>query len=215
MFRDLRPYTCLSETCTTAGREFSSRRSWFCHMVEEHWRSWACAFGCADTFLTPAELRLHLVQSHSAHEQTVESIMSISSRADADRAIGHCPLCRVFEIQSHQQYLSHVGHHLEQLALFVLPSSYDAEEETSTNVEAEASTLSTPDRPEISLAQYRDLGAEDARDNTGIPSIEEPRSQHDQLPEVPQPDYHYTTPEFDPPSSSEKRNQTVWRWTCV
>lgn len=184
-------------------------------MVEEHWRSRACAFGCADTFLTPADLRLHLVQIHSVHEQTVESIMPITSRVDADRAIGSCPLCRVFEIQSHQQYLSHVGHHLEQLALFVLPSSDDAEEETSTNGEAEASTLSISDWASISLSQAGDFGVADARDNISIPSIEEAQSQHDQLPAVPQPDYHHSTPEFDPPSSSDKKARTIWLWTCV
>lgn len=184
-------------------------------MIEEHWRSWACAFGCVDTFATPADLRLHIMQSHSAHEQTVESIMSISSRADADRAIGYCPLCRVFEIKSHQQYLSHVGHHLEQLALFVLPSSYDAEEETSTNGEAEASSLSTSDLAEMSPVQNCDLGAESARDEIIIPTIQVPRSQHDQLPEVPPTDHRHSTPESDPPSYSEPDPRTVWRWTCV
>lgn len=141
--------------------------------------------------------------------------MSISSRADADRAIGCCPLCREFEIKSHDQYLSHVGHHLEQLALFVQPSSSDAKEETSASGEAEAGDISTPELAESSQPQNRDLGAEAARDDVGKSAIEDPQSQHDQFPELPQPDHHQIIPGFEPGLINDQPLQKEWRWTCV
>lgn len=51
------------------------------------------------------------------------------SRDDLTKANGKCPLCREYDIVSSHQYRSHVGHHLEQLALFVLPGAEEVEEQ--------------------------------------------------------------------------------------
>lgn len=51
------------------------------------------------------------------------------SRDDLTKAYGKCPLCWEYEIVSSHQYRSHVGHHLEQLALFVLPRAEENEEQ--------------------------------------------------------------------------------------
>lgn len=51
-----------------------------------------------------------------------------ASREDLTRANGKCPLCCEYEIVSSRRYRSHVGHHLEQLALFVLAGAEEVEE---------------------------------------------------------------------------------------
>lgn len=50
-----------------------------------------------------------------------DTLERICSQADIKKAFGPCPLCLVVEIKSTKQYCDHIGHHLEQLALFALP----------------------------------------------------------------------------------------------
>ncbi|RYP83569.1 hypothetical protein DL769_001323 [Monosporascus sp. CRB-8-3] len=45
----------------------------------------------------------------------------LSCRSDMSKAQGKCPFCLSFEIRTEEQYYSHIGGHLEQLALFALP----------------------------------------------------------------------------------------------
>ncbi|KAG6363886.1 hypothetical protein INS49_008989 [Diaporthe citri] len=54
-------------------------------------------------------------------------------------AQGACPLCWEYEIVSSHQYEAHVGNHLEQLALFVLPGAEEAEKEEDSESEYQQS----------------------------------------------------------------------------
>lgn len=58
-------------------------------------------------------------------EQDVDVAVNLSSIANVNRSKGPCPLCFDFQIKSGHEYQSHVGHHLEQLALFILPTQDD------------------------------------------------------------------------------------------
>lgn len=132
VFRDLRPYVCLSEACVAADQDFQRRKDWSLHMSQEHWRQWACPFGCALDPPSPSNLRQHLVDVHKTvvTAKSIDSIITQSSKPDLQQCHGGCPLCNEVEIKSHHQYESHVGHHLEQLALFALPSHcHDSEGE--------------------------------------------------------------------------------------
>jgi len=61
----------------------------------------------------------------------------LSSCLDLDEAKGWCPLCLDFEIKTDQQYYSHVGAHLEQLALFVLPQSAEMDADNEEDEDGE------------------------------------------------------------------------------
>lgn len=147
VFRDLRPYVCLSETCTVLDHDFQRRKDWSRHMFQEHWRVWTCPFGCAGSFSSSSTFRRHLNDSHSTEitGETADSMISLSSKADLKRAEEKCPLCHEVDIKSSRQYQSHVGHHLEQLALFVLPlQECDEDNDVSddeTEDEADTSSL--------------------------------------------------------------------------
>ncbi|KAK2604306.1 hypothetical protein N8I77_007249 [Diaporthe amygdali] len=129
VFRDLRPYACLVETCVV-DHDFQRRKDWTHHMLQDHWRTWTCPFRCVGAYSSSSGLRDHLHKSHITEVvgQDVDAIVNLSSTADISRAKGPCPLCG-FEISSSHQYQSHLGHHLEQLALFVLPTQGGEEEE--------------------------------------------------------------------------------------
>lgn len=139
VFCDLRPYVCLSQTCTAADQEFERRNDWSHHMREEHWKTWTCQFGCEAKFTSVAGFRRHLATLHVADisEQNIDSIVSLSGSDEFTRAEGACPLCLQVEIKSHRQYHTHVGHHLEQLALFALPSSSVQDEDNPSEDENE------------------------------------------------------------------------------
>lgn len=103
-------------------------------MRQKHWILWTCSLGCSASFQTSDGLRSHVLQVHMAEVSmdNIDTLVSLSSKLDLTRAEGKCPLCLSCDIKSSRLYMSHIGYHLEQLALFVLPRNHDyAEQETS------------------------------------------------------------------------------------
>ncbi|KAH7121852.1 hypothetical protein B0J13DRAFT_567358 [Dactylonectria estremocensis] len=123
VFRDLRPYVCLSKTCQTPDQQFSHRGDWSKHMTKEHWITWQCSFGCPGDFHTVEDFRKHTKTSHGKEvpHDKIDILQSLSISPEPSKAETTCPLCLNYPITSSQQYSSHVGAHLEQLALFTLP----------------------------------------------------------------------------------------------
>lgn len=166
VFGDLRPYICLEDSCDHFHSGFSRRNEWFRHMVQEHWRTWRCPLGCADSFSTASLFSEHLHQRHGPTTTTPGA--SLKTKTDLEQARGNCPLCHKFEIADSRQYRSHVGEHLEQLALFVLPVAEEAEDETDEEDE------------EIDSEDYEtedDSTDEDEKGKTGDEDRPEPRSR--------------------------------------
>ncbi|KAL6355640.1 hypothetical protein LRP88_11243 [Fusarium phalaenopsidis] len=123
VFRDLRPYVCLSEACQTPDHLYMRRNDWKMHMRRTHWKTWHCPFGCDAEFDSAKGFQNHV---KTAHEQNlslgkINALEGLSSRADVAKAKGRCPLCYDFQVESEKQYEKHVGQHLEHLALFTLP----------------------------------------------------------------------------------------------
>lgn len=127
VFGDLRPYVCVWDTCASPGQDFQQRKDWIRHMDQEHWRHWSCPVGCSTTFDDFRALHIHLKRSHELEHSpdTMYAEFGMSSRVDHGKAEGICPLCQDFTIKTVRQYRSHVGHHLEQLALFALPNTLE------------------------------------------------------------------------------------------
>lgn len=126
VFRDLRPYVCIEKTCETSKVQYARRNEWIHHMKHEHWKIWCCYFGCRGDFPTWESFRAHIQTSHG-------NIMSMDELSALKATSSHCtfnvpstcPLCRDVEIKDSRQYSSHVGHHLELVALFALPDLGD------------------------------------------------------------------------------------------
>lgn len=74
-------------------------------------------------------------QNHGS--ATTQPEVASGSRDDLRQANGKCPLCWEYDIASSHQYQSHVGHHLEQLALFVLPHAEEVEEQIEEEEESQ------------------------------------------------------------------------------
>ncbi|MCJ1402490.1 hypothetical protein MMC11_005710 [Xylographa trunciseda] len=142
VYSDLLPYICTFESCTM--KMFAERHTWSEHELNIHRREWCCVL-CSHSSQEEASFRDHLNMRH--HELCTEaqlpfimtkcelSIQSISRTA--------CPFCDSWtgpipdlqipstasptedtNIVSLKQFYRHVGRHMEDLALFVLPQRY-------------------------------------------------------------------------------------------
>ncbi|KAI1330791.1 hypothetical protein F5Y16DRAFT_361186 [Xylariaceae sp. FL0255] len=127
VYRDLQPYVCLALHCSTRQIRFRRRTDWALHMRDRHWRIWRCSLGCSCPFNTGEEFQSHLHEKHAnailaEHHSTFEGMCS---DIDLSKANGPCPLCGIVFLNSAVEYYKHVGGHLEQLSLFVLPQQTD------------------------------------------------------------------------------------------
>jgi hypothetical protein len=122
VFEDLPPYICLSETCHSAVKSFSRRREWARHNDTMHDRTLECPCACGKPVNAPAELRSHLAaeHAHSVLPQVMQKTAIASGRIAEMNTPSPCPLC-TRQYKAGKPWTKHVGHHLEQLALFSLP----------------------------------------------------------------------------------------------
>ncbi|KAF9693035.1 hypothetical protein EKO04_009157 [Ascochyta lentis] len=65
VYRDLQPYVCTFENCTSADRTYESRREWFSHELQEHRQVWNCIEGCQQSFRSQNQFQAHLKHSHT------------------------------------------------------------------------------------------------------------------------------------------------------
>jgi hypothetical protein len=123
VFEDLPPYVCTSKTCDAAVKSFSRRRDWKLHNDTVHDRVWVCLYGCAGSIRSPDSFRRHIEVEHP-HSFTGDAIQSLTAacgRTTETDSTRNCPLCMELCFST-TRWTKHVGHHLEQLALFCLPS---------------------------------------------------------------------------------------------
>jgi len=119
VFRDLRPYTCTFLQCSNPDKLYATRREWIYHEMQMHRRQWKCR-PCKDSFKTKEAMASHLRSSHPEWEERQLPAVLEVSEAPLDGSQQSCPLCQLpFSLSV---LLRHVAGHMEQLALFVLPS---------------------------------------------------------------------------------------------
>ncbi|KAM0701562.1 hypothetical protein Q7P35_010470 [Cladosporium inversicolor] len=122
VFEDLPPYVCTREVCAVSTTALSRRRDWAHHEANMHDKSWLCPYGCGGAISSIKRLGSHM---RSMHDQTLSHEV-LHEMADAcvlagtDTRSTECPLCGKL-CKSYKAWIKHVGHHLEQLALFALP----------------------------------------------------------------------------------------------
>ncbi|KAI0100520.1 hypothetical protein GGR51DRAFT_532333 [Nemania sp. FL0031] len=236
IFRDLQPYICLAPSCLTQDYKFSRRSDWAYHMKQVHWRVWRCTCEYERAFDSADEFRCHLRKVHDdLNLQQQDTLETIYSQNAFDKALGPCPLCiDEVNISSVTHYSTHVGEHLEQLALFALPQRTDDGDE---NESRKHSTEEQGDHQIAPVASDSSDGhqAEDGKSgdqggnvSTGVtkrtviypgkpysgkPSSAKPSSGKPSSgkPYSGNSSYSYAS---QPLSESGKGEQSKWRWNC-
>ncbi|KAM0715189.1 hypothetical protein Q7P37_009654 [Cladosporium fusiforme] len=122
IFEDIPPYICTHDVCVIAATPFSRRRDWEHHVKHAHQTVWSCPLQCNELLSSMDELQSHLQSVHSQRfePQALHQMMSANVRMAAPDKPWACPLCSKVS-GSCKSWTKHVGHHLEQLALFALP----------------------------------------------------------------------------------------------
>lgn len=124
VYSDLRPYLCTFEDCTSPNETYENGSAWFHHELQNHRRSWACGDHCEMTFGSEDLMVAHL------HEHSPIALTDARARASARMRIipineittNSCPICDL-TIGGLSKFRRHLGGHLEELALFVLPAT--------------------------------------------------------------------------------------------
>ncbi|TVY38770.1 hypothetical protein LSUB1_G004396 [Lachnellula subtilissima] len=157
IFRDLKPYVCTFKECTM--RMFSSRNDWFSHEIQYHRREWVCPYCHLNAFTDKPTFTKHLANIHSITLSTsqLDALVLQSEEPINKIPAAACPLCDEWEanllntkldsVASHspgndqtqaygtiKRFRTHLGRHMEQLALFALPMvGIAGEEDESPN----------------------------------------------------------------------------------
>ena len=124
VFEDIPPYVCTNEACGSAIKSFSRRHEWARHEMETHTKFWLCPYDCTEPISSSKDFESHVRTIHhladSADASAVRNLTAACGRAESREGARSCPLCMKI-CDSAKRWTKHVGHHLEQLALFSLP----------------------------------------------------------------------------------------------
>ncbi|ERF74650.1 hypothetical protein EPUS_00780 [Endocarpon pusillum Z07020] len=121
VFRDLRPYICTYPTCQTPEKLYVTRHDWLYHEMQMHRRQFLCG-NCHVKYPTQEMMVAHLRAHHegSFSESQLPTILDMCDRPIDDNEQSTCLLCgqKMYLLQLWE----HLAMHMEDIALFVLPS---------------------------------------------------------------------------------------------
>ncbi|KAH7174588.1 uncharacterized protein B0J16DRAFT_348844 [Fusarium flagelliforme] len=131
VFRDLRPYTCTYDDCPNPDKMYATRHDWIYHEMQMHRRQWKCQ-KCHVGFHNKISMADHLKKSHTESATSQLAIfLEMSERPLDDDYRMECVLCTSQLALS--RLLDHLAQHMEEIALFVLPSLSDEDEDANSN----------------------------------------------------------------------------------
>ncbi|KAF8245547.1 hypothetical protein K440DRAFT_662728 [Wilcoxina mikolae CBS 423.85] len=122
------------EDCTTSDHLFKTQHQWFNHEMDEHRREWFCnAPGCQEVFEFRGQFEKHVTRCHSEMfaQNRINGVINQCERPINSNQ--RCPLCSL-EFST-TRLKSHLGHHLQQVALFILGGASDGDDESNRNGE--------------------------------------------------------------------------------
>jgi hypothetical protein len=183
VFQDLQPYICTFDGCCDALTTFPTRKLWAEHEFSEHRVDRFLKCHCGQTFTHKETFAHHLKYEHLLklhHSQLLTQIAAAEVATPQDIHIQQCPLCLQDGWDSRRQFTTHVGRHLEQIALACLPRDVESDSEARSQQPGSSSPLHTSMRNQVpsvsaksqaeseSAMQCR-LGESTAIDTTNLP----------------------------------------------
>ena len=141
VFSDLKPYLCTFSDCKSSHLTFPSRQLWADHEFQNHrsLKIYRCSV-CQLDHATGKSFLDHLEQNHSSkrpqNEVQASTLLTVA-KTDvlADLSTEACPLCQKIGFISHRDFVSHVGRHMEDLALIALPRDNEADSDSDGSLE--------------------------------------------------------------------------------
>lgn len=137
---------CTFKDCSNPEETYESRHQWFSHELQRHRRIWTCGGHCETTFHSSAQLVAHLkaFSPITITEAQIPALIEMRATPVAKDFEFSCPLCDL-KIIGRTQLQKHLGRHLEELALFALPTNLEeAEDDTDSQASNSRSQASLP-----------------------------------------------------------------------
>jgi len=159
VYKDLQPYVCTFDGCSTSGETYESRSQWYNHELQQHRQIWTCFGHCGRQFRYKEEFETH-VREHRPNGLSIEQMPlyiqnSASPWDQNDVDFVMCPLC-TGEVRSSLFLEKHFGRHLKEIALLAIPSSQrdSADELDSDDSSARDEGTSSEHIQEVSREGY-------------------------------------------------------------
>ncbi|CCX16801.1 Similar to Nephrocystin-3; acc. no. Q7Z494, partial [Pyronema omphalodes CBS 100304] len=128
VFRDIRPYVCTFKDCRQGSHTFEKRHDWFYHERDLHRREWVCELCNTGIFKSSKCFRDHLLEQHRPQGVSNDQVnVWVDQGERAAESPQICPICG--ETPSAKTFQRHLGRHMEQIALFILPRSGEEDDE--------------------------------------------------------------------------------------
>jgi hypothetical protein len=145
VFSDIRAYICTSKECGML--MFDSFNTWRSHELD-HRREWICSL-CSLSCQDKAKIKTHLIDSHGDKVENLQldTLLQMCSRPPEQLHAANCPFCdwssilqernptsrrRDLSVPS-RRFMKHLGKHLEEFALFVVPQP-DEDDATTKDI---------------------------------------------------------------------------------
>ena len=132
VFRDLEPYICTSADCRGGIAPYSTRKAWADHEFSVHRvkRFWQCG-DCSARFEHRAAMLEHAYSSHGniLMRNQLEILVNAAERRSDATDNSDCPFCGEAMSAKPRAFAMHVGKHMEEIALTVLPRDTEFEED--------------------------------------------------------------------------------------
>ncbi|ERF69949.1 hypothetical protein EPUS_05493 [Endocarpon pusillum Z07020] len=155
VFSDLQPYICTFEECDKEEETFESRHRWFAHELRFHRRLWTCYGHCDQKFSSGTSFREHVRKSRHIAENQLPALAEMCEGPIDVASKTRCPLC-LAEVTGIKKLEKHIGRHMEDVALFALPtSSFDDDSPARESVNAEPLSKDKPEgSPAVRTSRY-------------------------------------------------------------
>ncbi len=139
VFADLQAYICTASDCSELLRTFPTRKQWFDHEMDHHHTRtlYNCQL-CDVTHTDETAFLNHTLKDHNVPIGTPSLKTALVSTASVSVATAahdlQCSLCLQTRWLKHRDYATHVGKHLENIALCALSPDIDTDTEAEGSV---------------------------------------------------------------------------------
>ena len=139
VFTDLKPYICTFQDCKGGISSFATRKAWADHEFSVHrtTKIWICN-DCAARFSEKTMYREHAYSSHGnvlMRNQLEALVNSAEKRVDISEE-NVCPFCSEILGTKSRTFAMHVGRHMEEVALAVLPRETVFEDDRGSSIDS-------------------------------------------------------------------------------
>ncbi|RPB04456.1 hypothetical protein L873DRAFT_1355138 [Choiromyces venosus 120613-1] len=137
VLKDLQPYSCLFSNCPERNVTFDSKHLWvdheFLHHRPQKVTMFICRKPCKQKFTERCNMLRHIIDDHlhgAVSESDVEELVDLSKIKVVLERI-RCPFCLDQIEETKASIKSHIGTHLDEIALKVLPLDMDESSDIS------------------------------------------------------------------------------------